>query len=101
MPPRRGTGTPPAAASPPARREGRGRRAGRGGSSETLPLDGGGKGGGGLPARTDRGSRATPPQPLPIEGRGHEAQHLHALESRTIRPSCISSTRPQRAANAG
>ncbi|MBA3577444.1 MAG: RNB domain-containing ribonuclease [Sphingomonas sp.] len=36
----------------------------------TLPLHGGGQGGGDVRARTASSANATPPQPLPIEGRG-------------------------------
>ncbi|QPQ55110.1 COX15/CtaA family protein [Allosphingosinicella flava] len=37
---------------------------------KALPLDGGGLGGGDLSARTEPSHGITPPQPLPIEGRG-------------------------------
>ena len=38
-----------------------------------LPLDGGGLGGGERPSHTERVETFTPPQPLPIEGRGFKA----------------------------
>jgi len=48
---------------------------------KTLPLDGGGQGGGEGEDRTSSSGNVTPPQPLPIEGRGFQEEPVELASS--------------------